>query len=30
MTSPNPNANDMDTARKLVAKSYELVGLKKE
>jgi retinol dehydrogenase-13 len=29
LKSPNPNASDMDTARKLVAKSYELVGLKK-
>ena len=27
MTSPNPNARDMDTARKLVDLSYELVGL---
>jgi light-dependent protochlorophyllide reductase len=27
MTSPNPNAKDMDTAKKLVEKSYELVGL---
>ena len=30
MTSPNPNARNMDTARKLVALSYELVGLKNE
>jgi retinol dehydrogenase-13 len=30
MTSPNPNARDMDTARKLVELSYELVGLKSE
>jgi len=28
LTSPNPNAKDMDKARKLVEKSYELVGLK--
>lgn len=28
MKSPNPNADDMDTARKLVERSYELVGLK--
>jgi retinol dehydrogenase-13 len=27
MTSPNPNARNMDTARKLVDLSYELVGL---
>ena len=27
MTSPNPNARDMDTARELVGLSYELVGL---
>jgi retinol dehydrogenase-13 len=27
MTSPNPNARNMDTARKLVDMSYELVGL---
>jgi retinol dehydrogenase-13 len=27
LTSPNPNAKDMDTARKLVALSYEMVGL---
>jgi len=27
MESPNPNAKDMDKARKLVARSYELVGL---
>jgi retinol dehydrogenase-13 len=27
METPNPNACDMATARKLVAKSYELVGL---
>lgn len=26
LKSPNPNANDMDTARKLVEMSYELVG----
>jgi retinol dehydrogenase-13 len=30
MTSPNPNARNMDTARKLVDLSYELVGLEKE
>jgi retinol dehydrogenase-13 len=30
LTSPNPNARDMDTARKLVNLSYELVGLKNE
>jgi retinol dehydrogenase-13 len=30
MTSPNPNARDMDTARKLVDLSYELVGLRNE
>ena len=28
MKSPNPNAHDMDTARKLVAESRKLVGLK--
>jgi retinol dehydrogenase-13 len=28
LTSPNPNASDMDTARKLVDLSYGLVGLK--
>ena len=27
MESPNPNAKNMDTARKLVKKTYELVGL---
>lgn len=27
METPNPNAKNMDTARKLIAKSYELVGL---
>lgn len=27
MTSPNPNARDMDKARKLVAESYKIVGL---
>lgn len=27
MQSPNPNARDMDTARKLVEESYKLVGL---
>jgi len=27
MESPNPNAKNMETARQLVAKSYELVGL---
>ena len=27
MTSPNPNARNMDTARKLVDMSYDLVGL---
>ena len=26
---PNPNARNMDTARELVAMSYELVGLEK-
>jgi retinol dehydrogenase-13 len=30
MTPPNPNARNMDTARKLVDLSYELVGLDKE
>jgi hypothetical protein len=30
MTTPNPNARDMDTARKLVDLSYELVGLEKQ
>ncbi len=29
LTSPNPNARNMDTARKLVDLSYDLVGLKK-
>jgi len=29
MKTPNPNARDMETARQLVAKSYELVGLEK-
>lgn len=29
MKSPNPNASDMETARKLVEMSYELVGLEK-
>ena len=29
METPNPNANDMDTARQLVAMSYDLVGLDK-
>jgi retinol dehydrogenase-13 len=29
MISPNPNARDMDTAKKLVEMSYEIVGLKK-
>lgn len=29
MKSPNPNATDMDTARRLVDLSYELVGLDK-
>jgi retinol dehydrogenase-13 len=28
MTSPNPNARDMETAKKLVDLTYELVGLK--
>ena len=28
MKSPNPHASDMDAARKLVEKSYKLVGLK--
>ncbi len=27
MTSPNPNARNMDTAKKLVDLSYKLVGL---
>jgi len=27
LESPNPNAKDMDTAKKLVDLSYELVGL---
>jgi retinol dehydrogenase-13 len=30
LTSPNPNACDMNTARKLVEMSYEMVGLKNE
>jgi retinol dehydrogenase-13 len=30
LKSPNPNAHDMDTARKLVEMSYGLVGLHKE
>jgi retinol dehydrogenase-13 len=30
MTTPNPNARDMDAARELVALSYELVGLHKD
>jgi retinol dehydrogenase-13 len=30
MTSPNPNARNMDTARELVNLSYDLVGLSKE
>ena len=30
MTSPNPNARNMDTAKKLVDLSYELVGLNGE
>jgi retinol dehydrogenase-13 len=30
LKSPNPNASDMDTARKLVKMSYGLVGLEKE
>ena len=30
MTSPNPNARNMDTAKKLVDLSYELVGLNKK
>jgi retinol dehydrogenase-13 len=29
MESPNPNARDMDTAKKLVDLTYEIVGLKK-
>ena len=29
METPNPNANNMDTARQLVAMSYDLVGLDK-
>jgi hypothetical protein len=28
MKSPNPHAHDMDAAKRLVEKSYELVGLK--
>jgi hypothetical protein len=28
MTSPNPNARNMDTAKKLVDLSYRLVGLR--
>ncbi|MEL6780040.1 MAG: SDR family oxidoreductase, partial [Cyanobacteria bacterium J06597_16] len=28
MKSPNPHANDMDAAKKLVELSYKLVGLK--
>jgi retinol dehydrogenase-13 len=28
MTSPNPNARDMEKAKKLVKLTYELVGLK--
>jgi len=28
METPNPHAKDMATARKLVAESYKLVGLK--
>jgi len=30
LESPNPNAKDMETARKLVEMSYELVGLNKQ
>ncbi|MFQ6124618.1 MAG: SDR family oxidoreductase [Candidatus Heimdallarchaeota archaeon] len=30
MTSPNPNARDMETAKKLVEMSYEIVGLNKK
>jgi retinol dehydrogenase-13 len=30
MTSPNPNASNMETAKKLVDLSYELVGLNKK
>jgi retinol dehydrogenase-13 len=30
MKSPNPNARDMDTAKKLVNMSYDLVGLSKK
>jgi light-dependent protochlorophyllide reductase len=30
MESPNPNARDMDAAKKLVKMSYDLVGLKKK
>ena len=29
MESPNPNATDMDAARRLVDMSYELVGLER-
>ena len=28
MESPNPNAKDMETAKKLTAMSWEIVGLK--
>ncbi len=27
MTSPNPNARDLNKAKKLVEKSYKIVGL---
>jgi retinol dehydrogenase-13 len=30
LETPNPNAKDMDTAKKLVKMSYELVGLKRK
>ena len=30
MKSPNPNARDMNTAKKLVNMSYDLVGLNKK
>lgn len=30
MESPNPNARDIETAGKLVAASYRLVGLERE
>ncbi|MFX1503280.1 MAG: SDR family oxidoreductase, partial [Promethearchaeota archaeon] len=30
MTSPNPNARNIDTAKKLVDLSYKIVGLEKD